>query len=115
MLQQLSGKAWQQVTLNCKKLSIDETNLPVFKSDTGDITSVEMLSNSCQVTIVTAVGIMCNGVTLIQEENTKKGKAQYLVAVNHPEYLPVNDVSIYLTDASQSAVGVQLGRACFGY
>ena len=63
MLQQLSANAWQKVTLNCKKLSIDETNPPVFKSDTGDITSVEMLSNSCQVIMVIEVGIMCNVVT----------------------------------------------------
>ena len=55
MLQQLSGSAWQEVTFKCKKLDIDDDYPPVFKSYAGDIKSdyVQMLSNSCQVTMVT--------------------------------------------------------------
>ena len=52
---------------------------------------------------------------MLQEERSEQGKADYILAVKHPEYLPVNDIDVFLTDASQSAVGVQLGRACFGY
>ena len=55
MLQQLSGRAWQEITFKCKKLDIDGEYPPVFKSYAGDVESdyVEVLSNSCQVTIVT--------------------------------------------------------------
>ena len=42
------------------------------------------------------------------------GEKEFSLEVNNSEYLPVKDVNLYLTDASHSAVGVQLGQLCFG-
>ena len=55
MLQQLSGKAWQDVTFKCKKLDIDDDRPPMFLSDAGHVRSddTQVLSNSCEVTMVT--------------------------------------------------------------
>lgn len=55
MLQQLSGKAWQDVTFKCNKLDIDDDRPPVFVSDAGDVRpdDTEVVSNSCKVTMVT--------------------------------------------------------------
>lgn len=55
MLQQLSAKAWQEVTLKCKKLGIDDKTPPLFKTHAGDIRpdQIEVLSNSCKVTMTT--------------------------------------------------------------
>lgn len=52
--------------------------------------------------------------TVQKERSKQEGKKEYILEVNEAEYLPVKDVDIFLTDAKQSAVGVQLGRVCFG-
>lgn len=52
--------------------------------------------------------------TVQKERSKQEGKKEYILEVNKAEYLPVKDIDIFLTDAKQSAVGVQLGRVCFG-
>ena len=66
MLQQQSAKAWQEVTLKCKNLSISDEMPPLFKSSVGDIRPdyTEVLSNSCKVTMVTYIFHESNKVTV---------------------------------------------------
>ena len=49
------------------------------------------------------------------QQGTKEvGRKEFSLEVNDSNNLPVKDIEVYLTDARQAAVGVQLGRVCFG-
>lgn len=49
------------------------------------------------------------------QQGTKEvGRKEFSLEVNDSNNLPVKDIEVYLTDARQAAVGIQLGRVCFG-
>lgn len=50
-----------------------------------------------------------------QQEEKNDGKKKYRLTVDQPDYLPVKDIEIFLTDAKNSEIGVRLGRVCFGH